>query len=94
MAKLQLHYRTVLGARTVVVEIKDVGTAIAILNAHQALGEDACLMEEIPRYSLEQHMDRHRSRVTKLRRVIGRWKARNAPKVIRIKTKLQLRSVR
>ncbi len=94
MSKLLLHYQTTLGARTVVVEVGDRVTAYAILSAHQGCGEMACLVEEIPRYSLKQHMERHRMRVTKLRRIIQRWRDRNAPKVIRLKAKTKLHIAR
>ena len=94
MSKLLLHYQTTLGGRTVVVEVGDQVAASAILSAHQGTGEMACLVAEIPRYSLKQHMEWHKLRVAKLRRIIQRWRDRNAPKVVRLKTKARLHSVR
>lgn len=100
--KLLLNYQTVMGARTVVVEVGDHATAAAIMAAHQSLLASsqkfevpmeevptACLVEEMPRYSLKEHMARHRVRVAKLRRVVHRWKTRNVAKILRIKPRLR-----
>lgn len=61
--KLLLRYHTAIGPRTIIAEIGDEATAQAIRAAHQASGEDAALVEEMPRLSLQDHMVRHRRRV-------------------------------
>lgn len=58
--KALLHFTTALGPRTVVVEIGDDQTARAIVNAHLASGEQASLMDEMPRLSMKDHMAKHK----------------------------------
>lgn len=67
---LQLHFRTELGARTVVVEIGDSATARAIANAHLALGEMASVTEETSRISLKAHMAAHKKRAAKAAKLV------------------------
>lgn len=57
--KALLHFRTDLGPRTVVAEIGDAVSARAIVNAHLALGEQASLVEQMPRLSMAEHLARH-----------------------------------
>ena len=71
--KILLHYKTTLGPRTIVAEVGDVQTAWAVTSAHQALGEQAALVEEMPRISMQDHLAKHKRR-----------KARPALKVIEI----------
>lgn len=65
MSKLLLHYRTTLGPRTIIAEIGDNATARAVLNAHQGFGEQAALVEEVPRHSLSEHLARHKRKQAK-----------------------------
>ena len=58
--KLLLRYHTALGPRTIISEVTDEATAQAVRAAHEALGETASLVEEMPRLSMQAHMNRHR----------------------------------
>ncbi len=60
--KLILNYRTALGPRTIIAEVADLSTAHAVRSAHQALGEDASLVEEMPRLSMAEHLAKHKKR--------------------------------
>lgn len=60
--KLLLHYRTALGPRTIIAEVSDEATAQAVRAAHQALGEGASLVEEMPRMSLKAYIAAHRKK--------------------------------
>ncbi len=54
--KCLLHFMTAIGPRTIVAEVGDQATAQAVVNAHIAEGNLACLVEEMPRISLKDHM--------------------------------------
>lgn len=67
--KALLHFRTALGPRTIVAEIGDAETARAIVNAQLANGEQASLVEEMPRISMKQHMASHKRKRAKIKLV-------------------------
>lgn len=54
--KLLLHYVTAIGPRTIIAEVADTESAQAVCNAHLALGENAALVEEMPRLSMKGQM--------------------------------------
>lgn len=66
--KVLLYFATALGQRTIVAEIGDAATARAVVNAHLALGENAAVVEEMPRTSLRDHMAKHKKAMTKAAR--------------------------
>lgn len=63
--KLLLRYGTTIGPRTVIAEIADRETAQAVRAAHQAAGEEAELVEEMPRISMKDHLIRHRKQIAR-----------------------------
>ena len=95
--KVMMRYDTDLGPRTVVVEVGEPETARAIAESHRFLcgtehaeSPEAFCLEEVPRASLKSHMQRHKVRMGKMRRIVSRWCKRNTAIVKRLQPRLRV----